>query len=169
MNLKLPLMCVVLAWPFASLLHASETVYMKAEGLTGEVTEKGLEGAIVVEQFATELEKSTTGKLTSTLGLEKRPRSVKVLKALDKTTPRIAERIKESKPLAEVKFTFYRKNEAGELKHYFSMTLKNATIVGSRLHTSADHGGRALEELTIDYEDAELVSETGGEKYYLKK
>lgn len=150
-------------------VFAANTICMKIEGVNGETADKGMEGFIAVEKLSTDLEKSTAGKITSKLGLEKRPRSITVLKALDKATPRIAEKVKEGTAIAEIKIQFFRKAEGGEAKLYFTMSLKNATLVSAHIHASQETGGRALEELTIDYEDVELVSEPSGEKYLFKK
>lgn len=148
--------------------RAADSVYVKLEGIGGEETEKGLEGTVKAASVTTDLEKSTTGKITSKLGIEKRPRSITIVKALDKATPRLAERVKEATPIAEVKVLFFSKPEGGEAKLYFTMTLKNATLASSHIQFNEASGTKAQEVLTVDYEDIELVSEPSGEKYFFK-
>ncbi|MBI3828578.1 MAG: type VI secretion system tube protein Hcp [Planctomycetes bacterium] len=167
-KLALSALAAVLIVP-STTAFAADTVYMKIEGVSGEIAEKGLEGCILVEKLSTDLEKSTAGKITSKLGIEKRPRSLTVLKALDKATPRIAEKVKDGSAIGEIKLQFFRKAEGGEAKLFFTMSLKNATLVSAHIQVSQETGGRAQEELSIDYEDIELVSEPSGEKYLFKK
>ncbi|MCW8133980.1 MAG: type VI secretion system tube protein Hcp [Planctomycetota bacterium] len=167
--MRIPILAVlVLCAAACAGARAADSVYVKFEGISGEESEKGLEGTVKALSVSTDLEKSTTGKITSKLGIEKRPRSITIVKALDKATPRLAERVKEATPIAEVKVLFYSKPEGGEAKHYFTLTLKNATVASSHLQFTEGAGAKAQEVLTVDYEDIELVSETSGEKYSFK-
>lgn len=159
-RLTLPALLVLAACAAASAAEpaGTDSVYVKIDGIAGEETMKGYEGWIKADELAMSLDRDTGTKLISKLGLEDRPRSLRIAKAVDKATPLISKRVRKGSKIKEVAIHFVRKDGNGGAQHYFTILLSNVTVVSNNIEFQ---DGRAHEGVLFDYESVVLRSVTG--------
>lgn len=136
----------------------SDLAYVKIDGIAGEETMKGYEGWIKAEELAMSLDRDTGTKLVSKLGLEDRPRSLRIAKAVDKATPLISKRVRKGSKIKEVAIHLVRADGKGGTQHYFTILLTNVSVVSNNIEFQ---NGRASEGVLFDYESVVLRSVTG--------
>ncbi len=92
---------------------------------------------------------------------------IKITKSFDKASPLLYQGLVTGERMSEVAFKFFRIAKMGEEEHYFSITLKNATIVD--IHpTMLNHFDEKLakhdhtEEVSFTYEQIEWRWEPDG-------
>ncbi|MCZ7648536.1 MAG: type VI secretion system tube protein Hcp [Planctomycetota bacterium] len=144
-------------------------VLVTMEGVTGEIAEKGFEGAILAEKLEYRLERSASKSFISKLGIEKRPHSLQFCKGRGPRHPghRQTRRRRLEGP--------YRldprlRGPGGKRdKLVFSLTLRNVTVTSVDVFADEKSEGRPLETVSVDYESLELKSETGNTAYTLEK
>lgn len=156
--LLLATLCAVASAAETAAPAGSDLVYVKIDGIAGEETMKGYEGWIKAEELAMSLDRDTGTKLVSKLGLEDRPRSLRIAKAVDKATPLISKRVRKGSKIKEVAIHFVRKDAAGGTQHYFTILLTNVSVVSNNIEFQ---NGRAQEGVLFDYESVVLRSVTG--------
>lgn len=156
----LPALLLLASATAASAADAAGTdaVYVQITGIAGEETMKGYEGWVKAEELAMSLDRDTGTKLISKLGLENRPRSLRIAKAVDKATPIISKRVGKGSKIKEVAIHFVRQDGKGGTQHYFTILLSNVTIVSNNIEFE---NGRSRESVLFDYETVVLRSVTG--------
>ena len=164
---------------FTGILHAADNfpasfVLAKIDGIEGELTSKenNWESMIRVQTLNGEWTRNTAGQLLSKIKMEKRPQSVKFTKAVDKATPLFARRASDGVSIINAQFMFYGtatddKGAEAARTNYFTITLKNVTVV--KTVVSTDASGNTVEEVTLDYEFCDMRSVTGKTEFSSEK
>jgi type VI secretion system secreted protein Hcp len=141
----LRLLAVSLLLTASTAASAALNAYMTIEGssqgnIEGDVTRVGLEDHILVESVGYNL----TAPLDAASGLptgKRQHRPVRIIKPVDKATPKLFMALTTNEVLTDVVIKFYKPNFDGNEVHYFTIELLDARIISvSPSHSSIGEG-----------------------------
>lgn len=161
-------LAVALSFPSSS--RAALNAYMTVTGATqgmieGGATQAGREGMIEVVSFGHNV--STPRDPASGLPTGKRQhKPIRILKAIDKSTPLLFKALVDNENLTEVIIRFYRSDGSGKEVNFYTVELQNASIVSVMpIHSSADAGSIKVpmrESISMTYQKIIVTYEDGG-------
>ena len=150
---------------------AEQDAYLKIKGaklgdIKGGVTLKGREHSI--EVTAIEHQVTVPTDVGSGMATGKRQHKPLVItKPVDQSSPLLHTALATNENLSEVTLQFYRMNNKGAEENYYTITLKNARIVGIRhvMHDNTDATKQRLpaqEEISFSYAEITWTWTDGG-------
>jgi type VI secretion system secreted protein Hcp len=158
------------AWMAACLTSQSaEPIFMRVDGIEGEVTQKGREGQIEVFAFSHEVASPydvTTGQATG-----KRSHSpLKTVTRISKATPLLAQALGTNQILKKVEIFFWNTTQTGTEQNYFKITIENCRVVSRRLWSpnkldASTASYIPLEEVSFSYQKITWTFVNGGIEY----
>ena len=105
------------------------SIYMKVDGIDGNVTAKGLEKYIELEQFHSSIKRMMStrpGVTTDREGAKPSISEITVTKKIDATTPKFFQQATVGTAINEVLIKFI--NTGASLNEYYTLTLSNVMI-----------------------------------------
>ena len=127
-------------------------VFLKIDGVPGEVAAVGREGSILVEAFSHGLTQPTTILSSGATGAVERSihQDFSIVKTLDRASPKLAEAVCNGKQIAEITVELAR--ATGDKQKF--MTYKLTDVIVSSVTPQGSAQGtdeRPLEEVTFNY------------------
>jgi len=143
-------------------LNAYATIMGQRQGwIQGDVTQKGREGQIEVNGFGHSIIVPTdpaTGMATGKIS----HRPVKIVKPIDKSTPKLSGAMATNENLTSVIIRFWKPGLTGSEVQYYTVTLTNAHIVSVAPSTSDDSTMLDQEIVSFVYQSIKLTYTDGG-------
>jgi len=168
-NLILAAATLVVWLVTGTIAGATEPIFMRIQGIDGEVTLKGREGQI--EVFAFNHEVAAPFDATSGQASGKRSHSpVKVVTRISKATPLIAQALGNNQVIPKIEIFFWNTSPNGIEQNYFKITIENCRVASRRLWSpnKLDPSTATyipLEELAFVYQKITWTYVSGGVEY----
>jgi len=130
---RIVIMAVFAAWmALCAAALAAESMYMRIQGIDGEVTLKGREGQI--EVFALNHEVAAPFDAASGQTTGKRVHNpVKVVTRISRATPLIAQALGNNQVIPKIEVFFWNASPNGIEQNYFKITIENCRVSSRRL------------------------------------
>ena len=138
---------------------------MSAESV-GTMSNRAQEGTVQIQEFELDVQIPTDPQSGQPTG-RRIHKGARVVKYIDKSSPLLMQAIATGEQLTEVGIQFFRTAASGTQEHYYSITLKEASLVRFRPYfpNALDPDSTAyshMEELHIQYKAIEVTHEIAG-------
>lgn len=147
--------------------NANAAAYIKFDGIDGEAVDVQHENWVELQSFshtfATEKSDATTGRRSKV-----RLSDITCVKYLDKSSPKLAERVLKGEVIPEVTIELTRRGAEGEQTAYLKYELKNVLVTSYQIQASGQDNEPPAEQISLNFEEIKVTytvqDQTGNEQ-----